>query len=107
MKSNQSQLINLLQIERCWAIVFDSYGSIIVSTQLKKIKVWSSLNGTIKLQTKLQGHNDSTKCLILVRNRIRLLQVTIKQDAENNWAQLIGLIHNLIKSINYLQEGLH
>ncbi|CAD8198434.1 unnamed protein product [Paramecium pentaurelia] len=62
MNSNQDQLINLLNklrdVGQQFLILLG------LQTQSNNIKTWSFLNGTIKLQTILQGHNDSIRCLI-------------------------------------------
>ncbi|CAK87747.1 unnamed protein product (macronuclear) [Paramecium tetraurelia] len=52
------------QLELCKVIVFDSSGSIMISTQMYDIKVWSFLNGTIKLVKTLQGHTSWIQCLV-------------------------------------------
>ncbi|CAD8178037.1 unnamed protein product [Paramecium pentaurelia] len=83
----------------CQDIVFDSSGSIIVSTQSKDIKVWSFLNGKIQLTNILQGLLNGFNVQFIVRNRILLFQVTRPQDAGNNRTQVIGQVHNLIKNI--------
>ncbi|CAD8196228.1 unnamed protein product [Paramecium pentaurelia] len=73
---NQQQVLQLVEIKlklidqsikqiiKCNAIVFDSSGSIMVSTEKNDIKVWSFLNGTIKLIKVLQGHSNWIQCLV-------------------------------------------
>ncbi|CAD8146606.1 unnamed protein product [Paramecium octaurelia] len=53
------------QWEKCQGIAFDYSGSIMVSTEKNDIKVWSFLNGTIKIQNTLYGHTDQAQCLVL------------------------------------------
>ncbi|CAD8192523.1 unnamed protein product [Paramecium pentaurelia] len=63
----QLKLINqsVKQSGRCNAIVFDSSGSIMVSTEKNYIiKVWKFQNGKIKLITNLQGHTRHIQCLV-------------------------------------------
>ncbi|CAD8076603.1 unnamed protein product [Paramecium primaurelia] len=69
LSQNSEIKLNLIdqsvkQNVQCKAIVFDSSGSIMVSTEYNDIKVWSFLNGTIKLIKTLQGHNSSIQCLV-------------------------------------------
>ncbi|CAK71718.1 unnamed protein product (macronuclear) [Paramecium tetraurelia] len=52
------------QNDYCYALVFNASGSIMVSTENKDIKVWSVLNGIIKLGKTLQGHTDWVHCLV-------------------------------------------
>ncbi|CAD8177318.1 unnamed protein product [Paramecium octaurelia] len=49
---------------QCNAIVFDSSGSIMVSTEESNIKIWSFLNGKIKLVKTLQEHTSWVQCLV-------------------------------------------
>ncbi|CAD8129549.1 unnamed protein product [Paramecium sonneborni] len=52
------------QSVKCNAIVFDSSGQIMVSTEYKCIKVWKFLNGKIEQIKTLQGHTDWIQCLV-------------------------------------------
>ncbi|CAD8132529.1 unnamed protein product [Paramecium octaurelia] len=52
------------QNQVCKSIVFDSSGSIMVSTQNNDIIVWSLINGTIKLVKTLSGHTSLVQCLV-------------------------------------------
>ncbi|CAD8215324.1 unnamed protein product [Paramecium octaurelia] len=60
---------SLKQNDRCNTIIFDSSGSIMVSTQNEDIKVWSFLNGTIKLVKTLQEHTDWVQCLVYSKKK--------------------------------------
>ncbi|CAD8095952.1 unnamed protein product [Paramecium primaurelia] len=53
-----------VQQKQCNSIVFDSSGSIMVSTEENDIKVWSFLDGKIKMLKKLQGHTNWVFCLV-------------------------------------------
>ncbi|CAD8130572.1 unnamed protein product [Paramecium sonneborni] len=52
------------QNDRCNAIVFDSCGQIMVSTENNDIKIWKFLNGKIEQIKILQGHTNSIQCLV-------------------------------------------
>ncbi|CAD8129313.1 unnamed protein product [Paramecium sonneborni] len=52
------------QSVQCNAIVFDSSGQIMVSTEKKSIKVWKFLNGKIEQIKTLQGHTEWIQCLV-------------------------------------------
>ncbi|CAD8178231.1 unnamed protein product [Paramecium octaurelia] len=52
------------QLKRCNDIVFNSNGSIMVSTSENDIKIWRFQNGTIKQGKTLERHTDCIQCLV-------------------------------------------
>ncbi|CAD8215389.1 unnamed protein product [Paramecium octaurelia] len=75
------------QEEQCNVIVFDSSGSIMVSTEKFEIKVWSFLNGTIKLVQTLQGHTDWVQCLVYSKKQNSFISCSFDKTIRC-WQQL-------------------
>ncbi|CAD8196457.1 unnamed protein product [Paramecium octaurelia] len=75
------------QKEKCNVIVFDSSGSIMVSTEKFEIIVWSFLNGTIKLVNKLQGHTSQVQCLVYSNKQNSFISCS-KDKTIRCWQQL-------------------
>ncbi|CAD8104255.1 unnamed protein product [Paramecium sonneborni] len=80
------------QSKRCRAIAFDASGSIMVSTEDNDIKIWSFINGTIKLINTLQGHSDWINCLIYSQKNNSFISGSYdktircwKQGNQNKW----------------------
>ncbi|CAD8131352.1 unnamed protein product [Paramecium sonneborni] len=60
---------SIKQVDCCVSIAFNSFGTIMVSTEKKVIKVWSFKNGRMQLQQSLEQHSGGVNCLIY--NRIQ------------------------------------
>ncbi|CAD8205818.1 unnamed protein product [Paramecium pentaurelia] len=80
------------QSVRCNDIVFDSSGSIMLSTEQNNIKVWKFLNGTITFINNLIGHTDWIQCLVYSKKQNSFISgsgdTTIrcwKQIDQTNW----------------------
>ncbi|CAD8210751.1 unnamed protein product [Paramecium octaurelia] len=67
------------QSDICKAIVFDSTGSIMISTLDNEIKVWKFLNGTLQLTSTLEGHTDQIQCLIYSKKQNSFISVALDQ----------------------------
>ncbi|CAD8207706.1 unnamed protein product [Paramecium octaurelia] len=88
LRQNQNQLINLSnKKEQCNIIVFDASGSIMVSSEKYDIKVWSFLNGTIKLVKTLQGHTDWVQCLVYSKKQNSFISCSL-DNTIRCWQQL-------------------
>ncbi|CAD8215498.1 unnamed protein product [Paramecium octaurelia] len=83
------------QEEQCNVIVFDSSGSIMVSTKKFEIQVWSFLNGIIKLVQTLQGHTSWVQCLVYSKKQNSFISCSFdktircwQQLNQNDWISL-------------------
>ncbi|CAD8163056.1 unnamed protein product [Paramecium octaurelia] len=89
LKSDQTQLINLLNR--------------MISNQYKDIKVWSFLNGTIKLVKTLQGHSN-VQCLVVSKKQNSFISCS-SDGTIRCWqkiTKLSGFLLNLINSIQLM-----
>lgn len=52
------------QFDLCCDIVFNSSGTIMVSTNGERIEIWSFENGKLNLIKSLKGHSNYVNCLV-------------------------------------------
>ncbi|CAD8193354.1 unnamed protein product [Paramecium octaurelia] len=85
MKLNQSDV-------KCYAIVFDTSGQIMVSTKQNDINVWMFQNGKMKLVKLLQGHTHLIQCLVYIKKQHSFISGALdksircwQQQDQSNW----------------------
>ncbi|CAD8131047.1 unnamed protein product [Paramecium sonneborni] len=83
---------SIKQVDYCVSIAFNSFGTIMVSTEEKVIKVWSFKNGKMQLLQSLEQHNGWVNCLIYSRIQDAFLSCSSdktiriwKLKKENQW----------------------